>query len=108
MPKSTAVPSDCRISAPAPVATTWGSPFYYATLQALTRAIEAVGSMDRMAIADYLRKNKFKTIVGDISMPDQIIDKNYTVGQWQGGFFQAVAGVGFGNLAQAKLKTGWA
>jgi branched-chain amino acid transport system substrate-binding protein len=73
----------------------WGSPFYYATLQPLTQAIESVGSMDRMTTADYLRKNRFKTIVGEISMPGQIIDENYTVGQWQGGFFQAVAGVGF-------------
>jgi branched-chain amino acid transport system substrate-binding protein len=86
----------------------WGSPFYYAMLQGLTQAIEAVGSMDRMAIADYFRKNKFKTLVGEISLPGQIIDKNYTVGQWQGGFFQAVAGVGFSDFAQVKLKTGWA
>ena len=86
----------------------WGSPIYYATLQALTQCIEAVGSMDRMAIADYLRKNKFKTIVGEISVPGQIIDKNYTVGQWQGGFFHAVAGNGFTDFAQVKLKTGWA
>jgi hypothetical protein len=64
--------------------------------------------MDRMAIADYVRKNKFNTIVGEVSMPDQIIDKNYTVGQWQGGFFQAVDGVGFSDFAQVKLKTGWA
>jgi branched-chain amino acid transport system substrate-binding protein len=86
----------------------WGSPIYYATLQALTQCIEAVGSMDRMAIADYLRKNKFKTIVGEISVPSQIIDKNYTVGQWQDGFFHAVAGNGFTDFAQVKLKTGWA
>jgi branched-chain amino acid transport system substrate-binding protein len=86
----------------------WGSPIYYATLQALTHCIEAVGSMDRMAIADYLRKNKFKTIVGEISVPGQVIDKNYTVGQWQGGFFHAVAGNGFTDFAQVKLKTGWA
>jgi hypothetical protein len=33
----------------------------------------------------------------------QIIDKNYTVGQWQGGFFRA-----FSDFAQVKLKTGWA
>jgi branched-chain amino acid transport system substrate-binding protein len=86
----------------------WGSPFYYATLQALTQCIEAVGSMDRMAIADYLRKNRFKTVVGEISVPSQIIDKNYTVGQWQDGFFHAVAGNGFTDFAQVKLKTGWA
>ena len=86
----------------------WGSPFYYAMLQALTQAIESVGSMDRTAIADYVRRNKFNTIVGEISMPSQIIDKNYTVGQWQGGLFRAVAGVGFSDFAQVKLKTGWA
>jgi branched-chain amino acid transport system substrate-binding protein len=86
----------------------WGSPFYYAMLQALTKAIESVGSMDRVAIADYLRMNKFETIVGEVSMPGQIIDKNNTVGQWQGGLFRAVAGVGFSDFAQAKLKTGWA
>jgi hypothetical protein len=62
----------------------------------------------RAAIADYLRKNKFNTIVGEVSLPGQIIDKNYTVGQWQGGLFRAVAGVGFSDFAQVKLKTGWA
>jgi hypothetical protein len=77
-------------------------------LQMLTQSIESVGSMNRMAIADHLRKNKFKTLVGEISMPGQIIDKNYTVGQWQGGLFNAVAGVGYTDYAQAKLKTGWA
>jgi branched-chain amino acid transport system substrate-binding protein len=86
----------------------WGSPFYYAMLQMLTQSIESVGSMNRMAIADHLRKNKFKTLVGEISMPGQIIDRNYTVGQWQGGIFNAVAGVGYTDYAQAKLKTGWA
>jgi len=59
-------------------------------------------------IADYLRRSKFDTIVGEVSMPGQIIDKNYTVGQWQGGLFRAVSGVGFSDFAQAKLKTGWA
>ena len=85
----------------------WGSPFYYSMLQALTQAIESVGSMDRTAIADYLRKNKFKTLVGEVEMPGQLLDKVYTVGQWQGGFFNAVAGLGFTNFAQVKLKTNW-
>jgi hypothetical protein len=63
--------------------------------------------MDRTAIADYLRKNKFKTLVGEVEMPGQLLDKVYTVGQWQGGFFNAVAGLGFTNFAQVKLKTNW-
>jgi hypothetical protein len=40
-------------------------------------------------------------------MPGQIIDKVYTVGQWRGGFFKAVAGVGFSDYAQVNLKTSW-
>jgi branched-chain amino acid transport system substrate-binding protein len=85
----------------------WGSPFYYSMLQALTQAIESNGSMDRMAIADYLRKNKFKTIIGEVELPGQILDKVYTVGQWQGGLFAAVAGNGFPSYGQVKLKTSW-
>ena len=47
----------------------------------LTQSIEAVGSMDRMAIAAYFRNRKFKTVVGEIELPGQIINKGYTVGQ---------------------------
>jgi len=85
----------------------WGSPFYYSMLQALTQSIEAVGSIDRMAIADHLRKSKFKTLVGEVSLPGQLVDKVYTVGQWQGGFFNAVAGLGFSEYSAVKLKTSW-
>jgi branched-chain amino acid transport system substrate-binding protein len=85
----------------------WASPFYYSMLQMLTQSIEAVGSMDRMAIAAHFRDRKFKTIIGEVELPGQIIDKAYTVGQWQGGFFTAVAGEGFSNYAQVKLKGNW-
>jgi branched-chain amino acid transport system substrate-binding protein len=85
----------------------WGSPFYYASLEILTRSIEAVGSMDREAIAAHIRDRKFKTFLGELSMPGQIIDKVYTVGQWHNGFFKAVAGVGFSDYAQVNLKTSW-
>src|SRR6516165_455242 len=85
----------------------WGSPFYYSMLQALTQSIEAAGSMDRAAIANHLRKNKFKTLIGEVQMPGQLLDKVYTVGQWQGGFFAAVAGLNVSGLQDAKLKTNW-
>jgi branched-chain amino acid transport system substrate-binding protein len=85
----------------------WGSPFYYSMLQMLTESIEAVGSMDRMAIAAHFRGRKFKTLIGEVELPGQILDKVYTVGQWQGGFFAAVNGEGFGNYGQVKLKTSW-
>jgi branched-chain amino acid transport system substrate-binding protein len=85
----------------------WASIRGYMTLQALTQAIEAVGAMDREAIADYVRKNKFTTIDGEISLPGQILDKAYTVGQWQSGFFHGVNGVGRTDFVQVKLKSGW-
>ena len=85
----------------------WGNPFYYASLEVLTQSIEAVGSMDREAIAAHFRDRKFKTFLGELSMPGQIIDKVYTVGQWHNGFFNAVAGVGFSDYAQVNLKTSW-
>src|SRR6516162_5204658 len=65
----------------------WGNPLNYQMLQALTQSIEALGSIDREAIADYVRKNKFKVLQGEISLPGQILDKVYTVGQWQNGYF---------------------
>src|ERR1700688_2341103 len=72
----------------------WGSLNNYAMLQSLTQSIEAVGAMDRDAIANYFRNNKFTTIVGEVSLPGPMLDKVYTVGQWQNGFFHGVNGVG--------------
>ena len=85
----------------------WGNPLNYQMLQALTRSIEALGSIDREAIADYVRKNKFNVLQGEISLPGQILDKVYTVGQWQNGYFHGVNGVGFTDFAPVKLKHGW-
>jgi branched-chain amino acid transport system substrate-binding protein len=85
----------------------WGSPFYYSMLQMLSQSIEAVGSMDRTAIAAHFRGRKFKTLIGEVDLPGQILDKVYTVGQWQGGFFSAVAGENVTGLAGVKLKSNW-
>jgi branched-chain amino acid transport system substrate-binding protein len=84
-----------------------GSPVYYSMLQMLTETIETIGSTDRMAIADHIRKNKFKTLVGELSLPGQTLDKVWTVGQWQNGFFNAVAGIGYSEFVPVKLKTNW-
>ena len=84
-----------------------GNPFYYASLEVLTQSIEAVGAMGREAIAAHFKDRKFKTFLGKLSMPGQVIDKVYTVGRWHNGFFNAVAGVGFSDYAQINLKTSW-
>jgi branched-chain amino acid transport system substrate-binding protein len=85
----------------------WGCPFYYSMLEMLTQSIEAVGSMDRTAIADHIRQNKFRTLVGEVALPGQILNNFYTVGQWQGGFFSGVAGQGFTNFVPVKLNSNW-
>jgi branched-chain amino acid transport system substrate-binding protein len=85
----------------------WGSPFYYSMLQMLTQSIETIGSIDREKIADHFRNRKFKVLVGEVELPGQILDKVYTVGQWQGGFFAAVNGEGFTDYAGVKLKSNW-
>jgi branched-chain amino acid transport system substrate-binding protein len=85
----------------------WGSAFYYSLLQIIEQAVEGVGSLDREAITKYIKSNKFKTIIGEIDVRNQKLDKFYTVGQWQDGKFQAVNGVGFTEFKPVRLKTGW-
>jgi branched-chain amino acid transport system substrate-binding protein len=85
-----------------------GSPIYYAMLEMLTQTIETLGSLDRMAIADHVRKNKFKTLIGEIQVtPEQTLNRVYTVGQWRNNFFDGVAGIGYTQFAPVKLKTSW-
>jgi branched-chain amino acid transport system substrate-binding protein len=85
----------------------WGSPMYRAMTQMLTQAFEGVGSMDRKGITAHLKSNTYKTLIGDISVRNQRLDKFWTTGQWQDGFFHAVDGVGFSEYKPVKLKTGW-
>jgi branched-chain amino acid transport system substrate-binding protein len=42
-------------------------PFSYAAMQVLEQAIKATNSLDDGKLADYIHKNTFKTIVGDIA-----------------------------------------
>lgn len=87
----------------------WGSPMYYALGQMLTQAFEAVGSMDREAITAHLKSHTYPTMIGEVDIRNQLINKVYTAGQWQGGFFRAVAGVGFPetDYVAVKMKTSW-
>ncbi len=87
-----------------------GSPLYYANNQLLTQAIEGVGSMDREAIAAHIKSHTYKTLLGEFDMRNQLLNRLYTVGQWQGNWFHAVGGVGYpdSDYVTAKLKTSWA
>ena len=42
-------------------------PFAYAEMQVLQQAIEATKGLDQDKLADYIRANGFKTVVGDVS-----------------------------------------
>ena len=86
----------------------WGSLRNYETLQVLAQSIESVGIMDRDAIADHVRRNTFTTIDGEVSLHGQIMDKVYTVGQWQNGYFHGVNGVNRTDFIPVKVKSGWA
>jgi len=87
-----------------------GNPLYYANNQMLTQAIEGAGSMDREAIAAQLKSHTYKTLLGEFDVRNQLLNRLYTAGQWQGPWFHAVAGVNYPDTdyVPVKLKTSWA
>jgi branched-chain amino acid transport system substrate-binding protein len=85
----------------------WAGPVTYASLQVLEQAIEGVGAPDRKAVTDYIKKNSFKTVMGDWTFKNQVIENFWTVGQWQGGKFVGVASTGKPGEKPVQLKTGW-
>ena len=85
----------------------WGNPVYYSMLQVITQAIEGVGSMDRKAIAQYIKDHKFQTLIVEIDVRNQKLNWLWTVGQWQDGVFNGVAGVNVKGGKAVRLKKGW-
>jgi branched-chain amino acid transport system substrate-binding protein len=85
----------------------WASATTYASLQILEQAIEAVGAPDRAAVIEHLKKNTYKTVLGDMNFDKQFNKKYWTVGQWQDGVFYGVASTGMPGEKAVKLKTGW-
>ena len=84
--------------------------YIYANGQVLSQAIEGAGTIDRDAVAAYLKSHTFKTLIGEIDLRTQLQNIAYTVGQWQNGFFRSVAAVGVpeSDLVSVRVKTGWA
>jgi branched-chain amino acid transport system substrate-binding protein len=85
----------------------WAGPVTYASLQVLEQAIEGTGGVDRAAVTEYIKKNSFKTVLGDWTFKDQVIQNFWTVGQWQGGKFVGVASTGKPGEKPVALKAGW-
>lgn len=85
----------------------WAGPVTYASLQVLEQAIEGTGGVDKAAVTDFIKKNSFKTVLGDWTFKNQMIENFWTVGQWQGGKFVGVASTGKPGERPVQLKTGW-
>jgi branched-chain amino acid transport system substrate-binding protein len=85
----------------------WAGPVTYASLQVLEQAIEGTGGVDRAAVTEYIKKNSFKTVLGDWAFKDQEIKNFWTVGQWQNGKFVGVASTGKPGEKPVALKAGW-
>ena len=87
-----------------------GSPLYYANGQVLTQAFEGAGSMDREAITAHLKTHTYQTMLGEYDMRNQLLNRVYTTGQWQNGYFHAVGGVDYPDTdyVPVRLKTSWA
>jgi len=86
----------------------WGNPVYYSMLQMIQQAVESVGSFDLPAITDHMKKNTYKTLIGDLDMRTQKMKSLWTVGQWQGDMFHGVHGIDVTGAKPVQLKTGWA
>lgn len=85
----------------------WASGMVYATFQILEKAIEGVGTKDRQAVIDYIKNNKFETVMGPIKFSNQNNEKYWTVGQWQGGKFYGVSSTGRPGAKSVKAKPNW-
>jgi branched-chain amino acid transport system substrate-binding protein len=76
-------------------------------LEVLEQSIEAVGTLDRKAITDYIKSHTFQTLIGEVDIRSQSRKNFWTVGQWQNGVFEAVKGVKMPEGKPIRMKTGW-
>jgi len=85
----------------------WASATTYAGLQILGQAIEKAGSKDKAAVIAAIKANTFDTVIGPISMPNNVNEKVWTVGQWDNGVFKAVAADGLAVAGDPVKKPAW-
>jgi branched-chain amino acid transport system substrate-binding protein len=85
----------------------WASATTYAGLQILGQAIEKAGSLDKAAVVDAIRTGTFDTVIGPISMPNNVNPNVWTVGQWDNGVFKAVAAEGLATAGDPVKKPAW-
>ena len=92
----------------------WGAPCYWASLQMLQEAAEAVGSdnagagftVDQDALRDYLRTEKFTTVLGETWYVTPSVALNSTTYSWTDAQLQWPVPVGYAGLLNYKCHTG--
>lgn len=67
----------------------WASAVMYSSLQVMEHAVAEVG-LDHDAIIDYVKNNRFDTVMGPWNFESQQIQNYWTVGQWQDGSFHGL------------------
>ena len=85
----------------------WASAVTYAGLQVLEQAIERAGTTDKAAVIAEIKKKPFTTVVGEISLADNINHNVWSVGQWQNGSFNGVASKGVDGAKAPVKKEAW-
>lgn len=85
----------------------WASTNTYVSLQILQQAIEGANTLDRKKVTQYIKENSFDTILGEINFDNQISNKFWTVGQWQGGKFYGVKSRNLSGAKQPIEKVSW-
>ena len=76
-------------------------PFAYARLQVIEQAVKATGGTNDEKLAEYTRKNTFKTVVGDIAFNDQ---GEWATAQVMAVQFQGVSGNGVEQFTDPKTE----
>jgi len=92
----------------------WGAPCYWASLQMLQEAAEEVGSdnagagftVDQDALRDYLRTEKFTTVLGETWYVTPSVALNSTTYSWTDAQLQWPVPVGYAGLLNYKCHTG--
>lgn len=85
----------------------WASPMTYVGLQMLEQAITKVGSLDKADVIEAIKTMSFDTVLGTITLDNNINRKYWTVGQWQNGAFRGVASTGMDGEVAPIVKKGW-
>jgi branched-chain amino acid transport system substrate-binding protein len=76
-------------------------PFAYARMQLIEQAVKAVGSADDAKLAEFARKNTFKTVVGDVKFNE---DGEWAEAQVMAVQFQGVSGNGVEQFKDPKTE----